>query len=130
MWVEGLGLIYVIKEIARETSAGHTYVLVDFWQTRAQFDGGRPPTLTNDFIMAALFPDTARTQIDGNIRAYWRAASANHWTGDHTADTTKKFRRKGLVVRQKVTAPITRDTTDNGIIERQDVKDSVGEERE
>ncbi len=128
--MEGLGVIYVIQEITRETSGGHTYVLVDFWQTRAQFDGGRPPTLTNDFIMANLIPDTARSQIDGNIRAYWKVASANHWTGDHTADTTKKFRRKALVVPQKVTAPIVRDATDNGIIERQDVKDEVGVTRE
>ncbi len=103
---------------------------MDFWQTRAQFDSGRPPTLTNDFILGSLYPDTVRDQIDTSIRNYWRVAIANHWTGDHTADTTKKFRRKGLVVRQKVTPPITRDATDNGIIERQDVKDLVGQERE
>ncbi len=119
-------MYYRISEITRQRPHGHTYVLVDFWRTRAQFDAIRPPTLTNDFVMAGLRPDEARAEIDRIIRNYWRTAAAEGWTGDHTADTTKQFVRKGIIAPQRVTPMVQRDTTDNGIIEQQEIKDLVG----
>lgn len=118
-------MVYLITEITREKSSGYTYLLVDFWRGRADFDAGRPSVLTNDFVMQ-LHADIARVSIDESIRNYWRLAVAHGWTGDHTADTTKPFRRKGILVRQRVTPPLERDATDNGIIKRQEIKDLVG----
>lgn len=121
-------MLYRIKEITREQSSGETYFLVDFWRSRAAFQAGRPPYLTNDFVMRIRPSPELRAIIRDNIRAYWQRAIANYLQGDHTADPTKILRRKGIVVRQSVTPLLKRDTTDNGIIDRQEIKDLVGQD--
>ena len=122
-------MVYRISEISREVLSGFTYALVDFWRSQADFAAQQRPYLTNDFIMQFTVPDNARRDMDENIRNYWRSAMAFGWTGDHTADRTKPFKRKGITVVQRATPALVRDMTDNGIIERQDIKDEVGRVR-
>ena len=42
---------YRISEASTLKGSDLTYLLVDFWLTRAEFDAGEPPFLTNDFLM-------------------------------------------------------------------------------
>ena len=122
-------MVYRIVEVTREKVSGRTYLLVQFWLSRADFDARQDAYLTEEFSMS-LHPDEARSTIDTNIRNYWRLAQANNWRGDHTTDHTKPFFRKDILQRQRATPPLQRDTTDNGIIERPDVKDIVDVVRE
>lgn len=121
-----MGMIYRISEMSREVNSGKTYMLVDFWQSQGAFDRGSPPYLTNDFIVGFNDKENSRTILDGIIRKYWEGAQAHGFSGDNTADVTKRLFRKGIYVRQRVTPMFVRDTADNGVIERQVVKDMVG----
>lgn len=38
-------------EVSTHKSSGHTYILVNFWDTRIDRDSGKLPVLTNDFLM-------------------------------------------------------------------------------
>lgn len=119
-------MLYRINEITREKISGDTFVLVDFWQTRADFEASRPAYLTNDHVMSLSDAPSPADEIDRNIRAYWREAVAHEWRGNHTADTAKPLYQKDIRVRQRATPGLQRDTTDNGVIKRQDVQDLVG----
>ena len=59
-------VFYRIAEVSTAKASGHTYVLVDFWPSRAAFERGDAPVLTNDFLMQ-LRPTGQRiiTRADG-----------------------------------------------------------------
>ena len=119
-------MVYRISEMSREVSTGKTYMLVDFWQSQAEFNRGRPPYLTEDFVMGFNDKDNSDRIIDEIIRSYWTRAVAQGRSGDNTADVTKRLYRKGIYVPQRNTTSIVRDSAPNGVIERQATKDMVG----
>lgn len=65
-------MFYKIEEVSTEQTTGQAYVLVRFWQTRADFDAAEPAALTNDFLMQ-LRPLGRRIVTDANGR--WKRAS-------------------------------------------------------
>ena len=65
-------MFYKIEEVSTAPATGHAYVLVRFWQTRADFDAALPAALTNDFLMQ-LRPVGRRIVTDAS--GHWKRAS-------------------------------------------------------
>ncbi|KKN82263.1 hypothetical protein LCGC14_0310760 [marine sediment metagenome] len=63
------GVLYKIREISTVKDSRLTYVLVDFWTGRANFERGKPPILINDFLMQ-LHTTSVRivTRADGRLK--------------------------------------------------------------
>ena len=115
-------MYYRVAEVSTSKTSGETFVLVEFWKRKADFDAARPPHLTNDFDLQLRVGDVAG-EMHAIIKRYWRAAKAGGWSGDHTMDGTKRFYRHGKPVAQKGSIAIQRDLTDpHGILARDDVK--------
>ena len=116
-------MFYRIVEVSTATASGHTYVLVDFWPSRAAFERDDALVLTNDFLMqlrptgtrlidednpalgSVPFDRDLPAEIRANIEAYWERAQAR---GDRGS---------------KVDPRIQRDESDpHGVLARTDVK--------
>ena len=57
-------MYYEIVEVSTAVASGHTYVLVNFWQSRADHDAAQPSFLTEEFLMQ-LRPTGRRVVTDG-----------------------------------------------------------------
>ncbi len=120
-------MYYRINEVSTIAATGNTYVHVDFWRRKSQFDRGEPPFLTNDFMMHLRpdqDPNTRQAMLDA-IVAYWGRATRSGFSGDHTGDPTKPLKRKGQLVRQaSTTRTPTRDNSDpHGVLAKPEVTD-------
>lgn len=62
-------MFYKIAEIGTHQKSDRTYLLVEFWHSKADYDAGQPPYLVNDFLMS-LRQNHSRvvTNADGWIK--------------------------------------------------------------
>ncbi len=95
-----------------------------------------PATLTPDDPQPEwereTVPRDVAAEIKDNISGYWQRAVESQLTGDHTANPTNPFYKKGKIVPQKgSTPPVKRDQSDpKGILAKQDIQDLIGIEIE
>lgn len=140
-----------IIEISTDEETGETYVLVEFWQTRAARGQGERPFLREDFVnMLRLvgerdidpddpskgketFPRSPRAEIREYIRIYIEEAERLGYAGDNTSRSgktqdsfsvgSKVIRRKGV----RVDKPRARNMSDpHGILSRPEVSNMRG----
>ena len=105
-------MYYRINEVSTEVSSRHTYVHVDFWRDKAEFDARRSPLVVSDFLMSLRDDGSdTRTEIHDNIKRYWDTAQRLSITGDHTVDATKRLFKRGKVV-PKAPRTYGRDNSD------------------
>ncbi len=116
-------MYYRINEVSTIAATGNTFVHVDFWRRKSQFDAAEPQFLTNDFHMH-LRPaqhDSRQVILDA-IVAYWGRARRAGFSGDHTEDATKPLKRNGQLVRQATSTIVVRDNSDpHGVLAKSEV---------
>lgn len=124
-------MYYVVRDISTSKVSGETFIIVEYWWEKKDFDLLRPPYLVNDFDLQLREDGKGVSAISEEIHAivkkYWSTAIANGWRGDHTLDATKQFFRYDKPVDQGNSKPPLKDKSDpNGILARDDVKDMEG----
>ena len=109
-------MFYKIVEVNTARVEGHPlYVLVNFWQTKADFTAGDSPFLINDFLLQG---DPNRKWITEQIESYMDRAMDNSYEGDHSSSgavtTGAAFKENGREIRRAnfpIHKPITRDNS-------------------
>ena len=70
-------MYYRIVEVSTALPpADHTYIVVEFWRSRADFEASEPAVLVNDFLMALR---STRLQVDTDDLGRFKTASGQ-WT--------------------------------------------------
>lgn len=135
-----------IVEVTTDQKTGETYVLVEFWGTKAARTRDDPPFLIEDFIiplrptgLRPIDPDNPAlgmevydrdlvAEIEDHIRRYIVRAEEHGYVGDNTsanATTAGPFSVGGVVVREKgklLREPRLRDESDpHGILAKPEV---------
>ncbi len=95
-------MLYKIVEVSTDKASRHTYVLAHFWRRRADYQTGKPPVRSNDFLMQLrptgtrlIDPDNPGegletydrdlpAEMKANIEAYWERAEAKSYPASHS----------------------------------------------
>lgn len=116
-----------IVEVSTEKKTGETYLLVEFWKTKAARTREDRPFLINSFVVYVR--DDPEARIRSVILAYIMRAEKHGYAGDHSsayAVTTDAFSVGGVVQRRtgaRLVEPDQRDESDPyGVLAKPEVR--------